>query len=222
MRMPASAPLPVPTMIAVGVARPMAQGQAMISTAIALARAYGQPRLGAEQHPAREGQGRDADARPGTNQPVTRSATRWIGAFEPWARSTSATIWDSVVSRPTRSARMTNEPRGVHRRADDPVAGDLLDRQRLAGEHRLVHGGRARRSRRRRPAPARRAGRARGRRPPPGRAARHARLRRAARARCPAAAEAATSTAPAAWPLARASSHRPRRIRPMMTAAESK
>ena len=32
MRMPASAPLPVPTMIAVGVARPMAHGQAMIRT----------------------------------------------------------------------------------------------------------------------------------------------------------------------------------------------
>ena len=30
--MPASAPLPVPTMIAVGVARPMAHGQAMITT----------------------------------------------------------------------------------------------------------------------------------------------------------------------------------------------
>ena len=38
---------------------------------------------------------------------------------------------------------MTNEPARVHRRADDPVAGGLLDRQRLAGEHRLVHRGRA-------------------------------------------------------------------------------
>ena len=33
MRMPFSAPLPVPTMMAVGVARPSAQGQAMTSTA---------------------------------------------------------------------------------------------------------------------------------------------------------------------------------------------
>ena len=32
-RMPFSAPLPVPTMMAVGVARPSAQGQAMTSTA---------------------------------------------------------------------------------------------------------------------------------------------------------------------------------------------
>ncbi len=33
MRIPFSAPLPVPTMMAVGVARPRAQGQAMTSTA---------------------------------------------------------------------------------------------------------------------------------------------------------------------------------------------
>ena len=44
MRMPVSAPLPVPTMIAVGVARPMAHGQAMIRTAIAVDSANG--RLG--------------------------------------------------------------------------------------------------------------------------------------------------------------------------------
>ena len=37
--MPCSAPLPVPTMIAVGVARPRAQGQAMISTATAVSSA---------------------------------------------------------------------------------------------------------------------------------------------------------------------------------------
>ena len=36
MRMPYSAALPVPTMMAVGVARPRAQGQAMISTAMAV------------------------------------------------------------------------------------------------------------------------------------------------------------------------------------------
>ena len=35
IRMPFSAPLPVPTMIAVGVARPRAHGQAMISTVTA-------------------------------------------------------------------------------------------------------------------------------------------------------------------------------------------
>ena len=39
IRTPFSAPLPVPTMIAVGVARPRAQGQAMTSTATTLSRA---------------------------------------------------------------------------------------------------------------------------------------------------------------------------------------
>ena len=39
MRVPFSAPLPVPTMIDSGVARPRAQGQAMISTATAATRA---------------------------------------------------------------------------------------------------------------------------------------------------------------------------------------
>ena len=37
--MPFSAPLPVPTMMAVGVARPSAQGQAMMSTATKLSKA---------------------------------------------------------------------------------------------------------------------------------------------------------------------------------------
>ena len=39
-----------------------------------------------------------------------RSARRWIGAREPWASSTSRTIWASTVSRPTRVASMRNEP----------------------------------------------------------------------------------------------------------------
>ena len=118
MRMPFSAPLPVPTMIAVGVARPIAQGQAMMRTAIAVDSANG--RLGSGPKSSQTAKVRAATpSTAGTNQPVTRSATRWIGAFEPCARSTRLTIWASVVSRPTRSARMTNEPARVERRADD-------------------------------------------------------------------------------------------------------
>ncbi len=40
MRMPARAPRPVPTMMAMGVASPSAQGQATIRTATALTRAW--------------------------------------------------------------------------------------------------------------------------------------------------------------------------------------
>ena len=38
------------------------------------------------------------------------SARRWIGAFEPWASSTSRTIWASAVSRPTLVASKTKLP----------------------------------------------------------------------------------------------------------------
>ena len=46
----------------------------------------------------------------GTKTSATRSARRWIGAFDPWARWTSSTILANAVSRPTRSARITNVP----------------------------------------------------------------------------------------------------------------
>ena len=74
----------------------------------------------------------------GTNQPVTRSARRWIGAFEPCACSTRRTIWASVVSGPTRSARITNDPLVFMVAPITPSPARLLDRDRLAGEHRLV------------------------------------------------------------------------------------
>ena len=53
IRTPSSAALPVPTMTAVGVARPSAQGQAMISTAMAV------PIAMVQWLPARPGQGPD-------------------------------------------------------------------------------------------------------------------------------------------------------------------
>ena len=55
---PSSAARPVPTMIEVGVASPMAQGQAMISTATALTSAEGERGLRPEDEPDEEGQRR--------------------------------------------------------------------------------------------------------------------------------------------------------------------
>src|ERR1017187_8168051 len=57
MRMPARAPRPVPTMIAIGVARPRAHGQAMISTATALTIAFASRGPGPRSHdePYRKG-----------------------------------------------------------------------------------------------------------------------------------------------------------------------
>ena len=52
----------------------------------------------------------DSTRTSGTNTSAMRSASRAIGAFEPWARSTSSTIRASAVSSPTCVARMTNVP----------------------------------------------------------------------------------------------------------------
>jgi hypothetical protein len=46
----------------------------------------------------------------GTNQPETWSAMRWMGARLRWASATMCTIWDSMVSAPTFSARITKPP----------------------------------------------------------------------------------------------------------------
>ncbi len=103
-----------------------------------------QARLGADEHPARRTSmrrdGQHGRARTSRSRGRPRAGS---GPSSPGHARRGATICDSAVSRPTRSARMTKEPERVHRRADDPVAGRLLDRQRLAGEHRLVDRGRA-------------------------------------------------------------------------------
>jgi hypothetical protein len=87
-------------MIDVGVASPRAHGHAMISTATVFSRARLNAGSGPNTSHARNVT--PAIARTiGTNQPVTLSARRWIGAFEPWASCTSRTIWARTVSRPT-------------------------------------------------------------------------------------------------------------------------
>ena len=75
-------------------------------------------------------------------------------------RSPAARSARAACRAPTRSARITKLPVPLTVRAGDAVAGALLDRHRLAGDHRLVDGARVPRGRRRRPAPSRRAARA--------------------------------------------------------------
>ena len=109
----------------------------------------------------------------GTKQPETVSARRWIGArLRCASRDHAATIWASSVSAPTRSARMTKLPVPLTVPPMTWSPGALLDRHRLAGDHRFVDRAVRPRARRRRPAPSRRAGRAAGRRRRPGRAGR--------------------------------------------------
>ncbi len=141
IRMPSSAPLPVATITAVGTASPMAQGQAMISTATAAAKAR-------TAEPSATYQvtkvAMASEITTGTKMPLTRSASRWMGAREPWASRISLTIRASSAVRAERRGPVAEGARAVDRAADHPVASLLLDRHRFAGEHRLVHGAGAR------------------------------------------------------------------------------
>src|SRR5439155_16634434 len=104
-----SAPRPAATMIAVGVASPIAQGHAITRTATALVSARRPAGSGPRSH--HETNVSAAITRTtGTKTPATRSASRWIGAREPWASATSLTIRARVVSLPTRAARKTKLP----------------------------------------------------------------------------------------------------------------
>ncbi len=108
-RIPASAPLPVPTMIAVGVASPIAHGHAITTTPMnAVSESVSRGSGPSTNHSTKVSAATAITA--GTNTSLIRSASRWIGALDPWARWTSSTIRASAVSRPTRVARMTNEP----------------------------------------------------------------------------------------------------------------
>ncbi len=107
MRIPLAAPRPVPTMTAVGVARPRAQGQLITSTETA--------RVSAAEKPApRKSQTKRVTRAnaitTGTKTPAILSAMRSIGALELVASSTSRMIEASVVSSPTARASMANQP----------------------------------------------------------------------------------------------------------------
>jgi hypothetical protein len=109
MSTPSCAPRPVPTMIDIGVARPSAHGHAMISTATAFTMACAKRGSGPKvTHPMNVTNAIAITA--GTNQPATLSASRWIGARVRCAWLTICTICASMVSLPTRSARITRDP----------------------------------------------------------------------------------------------------------------
>ena len=104
---PRDAPRPVPTIIAVGVARPSAHGQAMISTATAAVKASvagcpatSQPISVTAAIPSAVG----------TKTAETRSASRCTGAVDACASSTRRMIWASFVSLPTLTASTVIEP----------------------------------------------------------------------------------------------------------------
>ena len=91
IRTPAWAPRPTPTMIDIGVARPSAQGQAMISTLTAATSP--KAKRGSGPNIAQDAKAMSATAiTVGTNQPATWSASRWIGARLRCAVATICTI----------------------------------------------------------------------------------------------------------------------------------
>ena len=99
----------MPTMIDIGVASPSAHGHAMMSTDTAAIRP--KAKRGSGPNFAQAKKARSAtNPTSGTNQPLTRSARRCAGARLRCALATRSIIRASAVSRPTRSARITNPP----------------------------------------------------------------------------------------------------------------
>ncbi len=107
IRMPWRAATPVPAMIAVGVARPRAQGQAITSTATALTRACSRPTPATSQAPRVTSAMRITT---GTKTWLTLSTSFWIGALAAWASSTRRMIFASTVSPPSAVVRKSRRP----------------------------------------------------------------------------------------------------------------
>ena len=107
IRMPSWAPRPVPTIRAVGVARPSAQGQAITSTATAAVKAAVASPVSSSQPSSVTSA---ITSTTGTKTDEMRSASRSTGALVRCASSTSRVICASWVSAPTRVARTTSRP----------------------------------------------------------------------------------------------------------------
>ena len=107
MTIPICAARPLPTINAVGVAKPSAQGHAIINTATAAVNAseVDEP---TKNHPINVAI--DNPITVGTKIPLTRSASLWTGAFVVCASLTRRVICAKVVSAPTRVARIISRP----------------------------------------------------------------------------------------------------------------
>ena len=99
----------MPTIRAVGVASPIAQGQAITSTLTAESRAWGKTAVPpASSHTANVS--RLTATTEGTKTRAMRSTSRCTGAFEPCASCTMRMICASIVLRPTSSALKRKVP----------------------------------------------------------------------------------------------------------------
>ena len=109
---------PVPTRTETGVARPIAQGQAMMSTATPLTSAKASAGRGPKASHAATVSSASAEHRrhEPARHPVHRRA--WIGSFDACAASTMRTMPASTVSAPTRGGANGERAGAVHRAAD--------------------------------------------------------------------------------------------------------
>ena len=103
--MPLCAAFPVPTMMATGVASPSAQGQEITSTAMPTDRQNRTLSPPTKYHRSEAVNAMVMTT--GTKTALTRSTNREIGALEEAASSMRRTIWESVVSLPTRRASIS-------------------------------------------------------------------------------------------------------------------
>ena len=90
-------------MSAVGVARPRAQGQAMMRTVIIASRPWEKPAVGANKHHNPK-VNKAIPMITGTKIPAILSTSFCTGALLPWASCTMRMIWASMVSAPVLSA----------------------------------------------------------------------------------------------------------------------
>ncbi len=106
-RIPYSAAFPVPTVIAIGVANPIAQGQDMTRTEIKIVRPNAMS-FPAINHKAQATIAIVITA--GTNTRATLSASLAIGALVLWVSSIALIIFDKTVSSPTAVTSALIEP----------------------------------------------------------------------------------------------------------------
>ena len=107
MRIPDRAALPVPTMMAVGVASPNAQGQAITSTATLLRMALCQS---PPSSPHNNRVSRAIPSTTGTNRALILSTSRCTGALPACADSTRAMMRESMLLAPRLSAITSSRP----------------------------------------------------------------------------------------------------------------
>jgi hypothetical protein len=122
-------------MIEVGVARPMAQGQAMMSTATPATSAWVRPGPKASQTATVTAAMAITTGTKTRGDPVDEALDRQRADC---ACSTMRMICDSVVSRPTRVARKVSAPVPFTVPPVTSAPGGLLDRDGFAGEHGFV------------------------------------------------------------------------------------